>query len=150
MNMGVQPMKDRIALVTGGSRGIGAATAIQLGQHGARVAVNYYRNKTAAQEVVETIESAGGKALAFQADVTNQEEVEQMVSHVRETLGPIDTLVLNAPASGAGLPLLRLLPTNSFRRSSLLSQQVIGAFWSHLFEVNYKLHTIQARRFFLI
>lgn len=101
MGMEVLSMKDRIALVTGGSRGIGAATAIQLGQHGARVAVNYYRNKTAAQEVVETIERAGGKALAFQADVTKQEEVEQMVSHVRETLGPIDTLVLNAPASSS-------------------------------------------------
>ena len=94
-------MKDRIALVTGGSRGIGAATAIQLAQHGAHVAINYYRNAEAAQSVVETIEKAGGKALAFQADVAKQEEVERMVSHVRETLGPIDTLVLNAPASSS-------------------------------------------------
>jgi 3-oxoacyl-[acyl-carrier protein] reductase len=101
MSMEVPLMKDRIVLVTGGSRGIGAATAIQLGEHGASVAVNYYRNATAAQEVVETIERAGGKALAFQADVAKQEEVEQMVSHVRETLGPIDTLVLNAPASSS-------------------------------------------------
>jgi 3-oxoacyl-[acyl-carrier protein] reductase len=101
MSMGTLSMKDRIALVTGGSRGIGAATAVQLGEHGASVAVNYYRNATAAQEVVETIERAGGKALAFQADVSKQEEVEQMVSHVREALGPIDTLVLNAPASSS-------------------------------------------------
>ncbi|GHO46690.1 beta-ketoacyl-ACP reductase [Ktedonospora formicarum] len=92
-------MQGRIALVTGSSRGIGAATAIQLGEQGATVAVNYYRNATAAQKVVETIEKAGGKALAFQADVAKQDEVERMVARIHETLGPIDTLVLNAPAS---------------------------------------------------
>lgn len=101
MSMTVPLMKDRIGLVTGGSRGIGAATAIQLGLHGATVAVNYHRNEAAAQKVVETIKKAGGKALAFQADVAKQEEVERMVAHIHETLGPIDTLVLNAPASSS-------------------------------------------------
>ncbi|GHO70174.1 beta-ketoacyl-ACP reductase [Ktedonobacter sp. SOSP1-52] len=120
MNMEVPLMKDRIALVTGGSRGIGAATAIQLGGHGARVAVNYYRNATAAQEVVETIERVGGKALAFQADVAKQEEVEQMVSRVRETLGPIDTLVLNAPASSSN-------PTSSIPAHEQL-QAILASF----------------------
>ncbi len=96
-----QPMKDRVALVTGGSRGIGAATAILLGRYGARVGVNYHQNEAAAQKVVSTIEKAGGKALAIQADVANAEQVEAMVQHVREVLGPIDTLVLNAPAASS-------------------------------------------------
>ena len=93
-----QPMKDRISLVTGGSRGIGAATAFLLGQYGARMAVNYYRNEAAAQAIVSTNEKAGGKACAFQADVANAEQVEAMVQAVGETLSPIDTLIPNAPA----------------------------------------------------
>jgi 3-oxoacyl-[acyl-carrier protein] reductase len=93
-----QPMKDRVALVTGGSRGIGAATALLLGRYGARVAVNYARNEAAAQAVVSTIEEAGGQALAIQADVANAAQVEAMVQAVGEALGPIDTLILNAPA----------------------------------------------------
>jgi len=93
-----QPMKDRVALVTGASRGIGAATALLLGRYGARVGVNYLKNKAAAQAIVSTIEQAGGKALAIQADVANAGQVEAMVQSVGEALGPIDTLILNAPA----------------------------------------------------
>jgi 3-oxoacyl-[acyl-carrier protein] reductase len=95
-----QPMKDRVALVTGASRGIGAATAILLGQFGARVGVNYNQNEAAAQRVVSTIEKAGGKALAVQADVANLGQVEAMVQSVSEAFGSIDTLILNAPAGG--------------------------------------------------
>jgi 3-oxoacyl-[acyl-carrier protein] reductase len=94
-----QPLhKDRIVLVTGASRGIGAATALRFAQHGAVVAVNYYKSKDAAERVVAEIEAMGGKALAVQADVGSAEQVEAMVQRVEEQLGAIDTLALNATA----------------------------------------------------
>src|SRR5258708_25956771 len=77
-----QPMNDRVALVTGGSRAIGAATAILLGRYGARVGVNYHQNEAAAQTVVSTIEKAGGKALAIQTDAPNAEHVQTLVQYV--------------------------------------------------------------------
>jgi 3-oxoacyl-[acyl-carrier protein] reductase len=111
-----QPMKGRVALVTGGSRGIGAATALQLARFGARVAVNYVRNEAAARSVVTAIEQVGGQALAVQADVASEEQVEAMVQQVSQALGPIDTLVLNAPAT-SNIPAARstLSPTERFR-----------------------------------
>jgi 3-oxoacyl-[acyl-carrier protein] reductase len=89
-------MKDRVVLVTGASRGIGAATAILLAEHGARVAVNYLENESAARKVVDSIAGKGGTALALQADVRRAEQVERMVEQVSEKLGAIDTLVINA------------------------------------------------------
>src|SRR6266478_6858135 len=87
-----QPMKNRVALVTGGSRGIGAATAILLGRSGARVGINYYQNKAAAQTVISTIEKAGGKALAIQADAANAEQVGRLANLVEEPLVPLTPL----------------------------------------------------------
>lgn len=92
-------MRDRVVLITGASRGIGAATAKLLGQQGAAVGVNYYGSEAAAQDVVETITSNGGRAVAVQADVRNPEQVSVMVQQVAETLGVIDTLVINANAN---------------------------------------------------
>ncbi|WP_086723239.1 SDR family NAD(P)-dependent oxidoreductase [Streptomyces carpinensis] len=86
----------RVALVTGASSGIGAATARLLGARGMRVVVNYLRSGTAAEEVVADIEAAGGRAMAVQADVREAAAVESMVEQVRTAWGGVDVLVHNA------------------------------------------------------
>jgi 3-oxoacyl-[acyl-carrier protein] reductase len=87
---------DRVALVTGATRGIGEATARLLAARGMRVVVNYLRSREAAEEVVTGIEAAGGQALAVQADVREPAAVQSMVEQVRAAWGGIDVLVHNA------------------------------------------------------
>ena len=89
-------LENHVALVTGGSRGIGRATCLRLAKAGASVAVNYRRNEKAADEVVGQIEAEGGRALALQADVSDRAAVEAMIGRVREALGTVDILVNNA------------------------------------------------------
>ncbi|MGK4580727.1 SDR family NAD(P)-dependent oxidoreductase [Kitasatospora sp. HPMI-4] len=86
----------RVALVTGSSSGIGAATARLLAARGMRVVVNYLHSGTAAEEVVAGIEAAGGQAMAVQADVREAAAVGSMVEQVRAAWGGIDVLVHNA------------------------------------------------------
>jgi 3-oxoacyl-[acyl-carrier protein] reductase len=83
-------------LVTGASRGIGAAAAKRLAQGGASVVVNYHENKEAAQKVFQEIESAGAHGMIYQADVTQKDQVEGMVKATEQKLGPVDVLVNNA------------------------------------------------------
>ncbi len=85
-----------VALVTGASRGIGAATARLLAQAGARVAVHYHQSVAGAEAVVDAIRTAGGEAFAVGADVREREAVEAMVSLVDRTYGPVEILVNNA------------------------------------------------------
>lgn len=84
------------ALVTGGARGIGRAISQMLAREGARVAVNYAQNEQAAHECLQLIEDHAEKAIAVQADVSKQEEVQRMVERVESELGPVDLLVNNA------------------------------------------------------
>ena len=87
---------NRVAVVTGGSRGIGAATARLAGQQGYAVCVNYLRNEHGARAVVQEIEAAGGRALAVQADVSVEADVVRMFELVDARLGRVDALVNNA------------------------------------------------------
>ncbi len=86
----------KVAVVTGASRGIGAAIALELGKRGATVVVNYHRNEMKANEVVIAIEKLGGKAVALKADVANRNEVGAMFDAVKEKFGKVDLLVNNA------------------------------------------------------
>lgn len=86
----------RVALVTGGSRGIGRAIAVRLAGSGHLMAVNYARNAGAAAEVVESISRAGGTATAYPADVSDAGQVEAMFESIGRDLGPVSVLVNNA------------------------------------------------------
>lgn len=85
-----------VALVTGGSRGIGRATAILLAETGYKVVVNYQHNKQAADEVVNTIREAGGVALAIKADIGDELQVLAMFAEIDNAFGPVTALVNNA------------------------------------------------------
>jgi NAD(P)-dependent dehydrogenase (short-subunit alcohol dehydrogenase family) len=87
---------DEVLLVTGGSRGIGAATALLAARKGYAVAVNYTSNEGAASEVVRAIEAGGGKAFAVQADVAQEDQVLRMFQQVDARLGRLTALVNNA------------------------------------------------------
>ncbi len=89
-------LSGKIALVTGGGRGIGRACCTALAEAGASVAINYSRSAEAAEEVRQEIEAAGGKALAYQADVSSADEVAAMFARVKEDFGTLDVLVNNA------------------------------------------------------
>ena len=89
-------LEGKVALVTGGSRGIGRAVAIRLAEEGAKIAVNYAGNQAAAEEVKTVIEQRGGTALLVQADVSDSTAAADMVARVHEELGGLDILVNNA------------------------------------------------------
>jgi 3-oxoacyl-[acyl-carrier protein] reductase len=88
-----ESFEDRVALVTGGSRGIGRATALRLARGGANVAISYASRAEAAEQVVFELESLGRRALCVPCDVAKPDEVAHLVAETRSTLGPVDLLV---------------------------------------------------------
>jgi NAD(P)-dependent dehydrogenase (short-subunit alcohol dehydrogenase family) len=116
---------QRIVLVTGASRGIGAATARLAAADGYGVAVNYVRDKDAAAAVVVDIEKAGGRAVAIQADVSREQDVERLFATIDRTLGRLTHLVFNSGVTG---PVSRIdaLPADAARE--ILDVNVLGAF----------------------
>lgn len=88
--------EGQVALITGASSGIGRATAEAMGRQGARVAVNYCKNRAGAEDAVEIIHRRSGDAIALRADVTRATDVQALVHAVRERWGRIDILVNNA------------------------------------------------------
>src|SRR5436309_969411 len=119
--MGEQP----VAVVSGASRGIGAATAREFGTRGYHVIVNYLSNADAAATVVKEIESAGGSAQAAQADVTDAEQVEAMINGVAEH-GRIDALVVNANTAQPPFGPLVALPWEAF--AAKVDGELAGAY----------------------
>jgi len=100
-------LTGKVALVTGGGRGIGRATALALGRAGADVLVNYRQNHESATEVVKMIQSLGRKSVAVRANVGNQSEVEVLFTELDRTFGKLDILVNNA-GIGSLIPLEKI------------------------------------------
>lgn len=105
----VQQLRDRVAVVTGASRGIGRAISIALAAEGAKIAVNYASNSTAADQLVEEITAAGGEATAIPADISKVDSVDALIKTVTDQWGRIDILVNNAGITRDTL-LLRMKP----------------------------------------
>jgi len=124
-------LKGKVAVVTGGSRDIGRAISVKLAKEGAKIVVNYFSSETGAQETIEEIKSFGGEAIAVKADVSNQEDIDNLKARAIEAFGDkIDILVNNA----GGL----------FERRTL--QEFDAAFYDLVMEVNFKsvVFTMQA------
>ena len=118
-------MNAPIMLITGGSRGIGAATALAAAQAGYAVAVNYQSNSLAADEVVRTIRDSGGQAIALQADVSREDEILAMFARIDAKWGPLAALVNNAGVVDVSS---RVDAMSVARLSRMLNTHVLGSF----------------------
>ncbi|HWM37185.1 MAG TPA: SDR family oxidoreductase [Streptomyces sp.] len=116
--------QERITVVTGGSRGIGAAVAVRLARAGHHIGIGYERSRDAAEETARAVRAEGVRALPVQLDTSVEEEVEHLFDVVREELGPVTGLVNNAAVSG---PLGRFTETPPAVMRRVLDVNVLGA-----------------------
>ncbi|WP_296259765.1 MULTISPECIES: SDR family oxidoreductase [unclassified Pseudomonas] len=114
---------EKNLLITGGSRGIGAATAVLAASQGYRVCINYLSNHAAAERVCEQIREAGGYAVAIQADVSNEDEIVRLFTRVDAELGRVSALVNNA---GTVAETSRLENMSEFRMLKIMMSNVVG------------------------
>jgi 3-oxoacyl-[acyl-carrier protein] reductase len=121
----VRELDGRAALISGASRGIGRAIALELGAAGAAVGVNYVRDEAAAGEVVEAITGAGGRAVALQGDVSEAEGARALVGAAEEALGDLEILVCNAGITRDNL--IALLKPEDWQ--SVIDINLAGTFW---------------------
>ena len=116
---------SKVVIITGGGRGIGAATATLAAQRGYAVCVNYRRDRAAAEGIVKGIEHAGGTAIAVAADVGSEADVMRMFATVDRALGPLTALVNNA---GTVERQMRVEQMDAARLTRVFATNVIGSF----------------------
>lgn len=139
-------LKGKVALVTGASRGIGKAIALELGRQGADVVVNFHGNQSAAEEVVAKIQGYGARSIALKADVSRPEEAEALVKSTVEALGGLDILVNNAGITRDNLIVrmkeedwLKVLDTNlsgAFYCSKAAAKVMMKARWGRIVNIS--------------
>jgi len=118
-------MSDGVVMVTGGSRGIGAATARLAAQRGYTVCVNYVRDRAAAEDVVREIVAGGGRAVAIGGDVSVEQDVARLFRECDQALGPLTALVNNA---GIVAPRSRVDAMEASRLQRMFATNILGAF----------------------
>lgn len=107
--MSYQPLKDQVAFITGGARGIGRAIAKRLAEAGASVAVNYYNSAAEAEALCQELRSMGVEAIAIHGSVADPTSIKEMIEQIEKTFGRLDILVSNA-ASGVLKPIMEMGP----------------------------------------
>ena len=116
---------NKVAIITGASRGIGAATAIRLASDGYDICVNYVSNENAANDIVDQVKSKGVRCIAVQADISQEEDVKRLFSTVDKELGTLSVLVNNA---GILFPQSKVSQMDATRINQVLSINVTGSF----------------------
>jgi NAD(P)-dependent dehydrogenase (short-subunit alcohol dehydrogenase family) len=116
---------ENVLIVTGASRGIGAATALLAAERGYHVCINYLHNRSAADRILASIESAGGRAIAVQADVSREADAVRLFETVDGELGPLRALVNNAGILERQMPVVQM---DAGRVARVFATNVIGAF----------------------